>query len=448
MKTSLWKQRIGYGAADFACNLIWQMISLYLLFFYTDIMKLNPGSVSLMFVVTRVIDAGTDLLIGYCIDHTHTRWGQSRPYFLFGAIPFALFAILAFTVPGLSSSGKLIYAYITYIGLSFMYTVVNIPLASILPNLSDDANERTNLSTARKFFGFLGSTIVSSCSLSMVAFFGKGNQAVGYQRVMIIFGIIGCLVFFFTFATVRENEVTKVAKEKVTLAQTIKSLGQNGPWKTFALNILFMWTGYFLQSSALIYYFTYYVGSASLATTVATIMSIVPMLVNFLVPALAKRIGKRNLYVTSAGIQLAGLAILWISKTQTTMIIVGALIMAAGYGMKESIYFSIQADPVDYGEWKTGINTAGTLSSINGFLGKCAQAIAGGVGGLMLARSGYVAQASVQTGTALTAIKAMYVYIPLILLVCSIITMMFYTLDKEYPKIKAELDNRKQSTQK
>lgn len=89
VKQQIWKQRIGYGVSDFACNLIWQMISLYLLYFYTDVMSLSAKSIAFMFVVTRFIDGGTDLLIGYCIDHTNTRWGKSRPYFLFGAIPFA-----------------------------------------------------------------------------------------------------------------------------------------------------------------------------------------------------------------------------------------------------------------------------------------------------------------------------------------------------------------------
>ena len=138
VKQQIWKQRIGYGVSDFACNLIWQMISLYLLYFYTDVMSLSAKSIAFMFVVTRFIDGGTDLLIGYCIDHTRTRWGKSRPYFLFGAIPFALFAVLAFSVPDISQSGKLIYAYVTYIGLSFTYTVVNIPMASILPSLTTD----------------------------------------------------------------------------------------------------------------------------------------------------------------------------------------------------------------------------------------------------------------------------------------------------------------------
>lgn len=439
----LWKQRVGYGVSDLACNLIWQMISLYLLYFYTDVMKLNAVSVSLMFVITRFIDGGTDLLIGYCIDHTHTRWGKSRPYFLFGAIPFALFAVLTFSVPNISEGGKLVYAYITYIGLSFMYTVVNIPMASILPALSADMHERTMLSTTRKFFAFLGSTIVSSCSLGMVAYFGRGSEARGYQVVMGIFGLIGCLLFFFTFATVKER-VIEIEQKKVSIRETLKSLAANGPWKIFALNIMFMWTGFFLQSSALIYYFSYNVEDKAMATMVASIMAIIPMIANFLVPAISKALGKRNLYVVSASIQFIGLVLIWLAGLNKSLILVGAFISAIGYGMKESIYFSIQADPIDYGEWKTGINAAGTLSSINGFLGKCAQALAGGAGGMLLAWGRYQANAEVQQATALTAIKTMYIYIPLILLVLSVFTMMFYNLDHQYPVIKKELEARNQ----
>lgn len=440
-KSSLWKQRIGYGVSDFACNLIWQMISLYLLYFYTDIMGLNAAAISIMFVITRVIDGGTDLLVGYWIDKTKSKWGKSRPWFLFGAVPFAVFSVLAFSVPDISQTGKLIYAYITYIGLSFTYTVVNIPMASILPSLTSDVNERTMLSTSRKFFGFLGATIVSAFSLSLVNYFGGSNEALGFRIVMIIFGFIGCILFFTTFATVREREVE--VETKVTLMDTVKSLASNKPWKLFALNILFMWTGFFIQSSALIYYFAVNVGNKAMATMVASVMSIVPMIVNFLVPALSKKLGKRNLYVVSAIIQFLGLIIIMLANINTNIIIFGAVVSAIGYGMKESIYFSMQADPVDYGEWKTGINASGTLSSVNGFLGKCAQAIAGGIGGALLAVGGYKANATIQPESALLAIKAMYLYIPMILLILSCITMMFYTLDNEYPTIKKELEERK-----
>ena len=111
--------------------------------------------------------------------------------------------------------------------------------------------------------------------------------------------------------------------------------------------------------------------------------------------------------------------------------------------MKESIYFSMQADPVDYGEWKTGVQAAGLLSSVNGFLGKVAQAVAGGIGGMLLACGMYNAEAETQTPEALTAIKAMYLYIPMVLLVCSIITMTFYKLDEQFPQIQADLAKRR-----
>lgn len=440
VKQQIWKQRIGYGVSDFACNLIWQMISLYLLYFYTDVMSLSAKSIAFMFVVTRFIDGGTDLLIGYCIDHTHTRWGKSRPYFLFGAIPFALFAVLAFSVPDISQSGKLIYAYVTYIGLSFTYTVVNIPMASILPSLTTDTQERTALSTTRKFFAFLGSTVVSYTALKLVDSLGKGSEALGFRIVMIIFGFIGCLLFFFTFATVKERVNT--AAESVSLKESLISLGKNKPWLIFALNIIFMWTGFFLQTSAIVYYYTAVIGSKELSVTIATIMSIVPMAANFLVPALAGRMGKRNLYVGSAAIQLAGLVVILFAGINHGAILAVAVVTALGYGMKESIYFSMQADPVDYGEWKTGVNTAGSLSAINGFLGKVAQAAAGGISGALLAWGAYQGGASAQSSNAVLAIKAMYLYIPMLLLICSIVTMMFYNLDKIYPQIKAVLDSR------
>lgn len=443
-KLFLYRQRFGYGMGDFACNLIWQVISLYLLYFYTDVMKLDPAAVAAMFVVCRVIDAVTDVLVGFAIDKTRSRWGKSRPWFLFGAIPFAVSAFLAFSVPNITPDGKLIYAYATYIFLSFMYTVVNIPLASILPAMTDDVNERTVLATWRKFFAFLGSTIVSATALTLVQLVGRGSEALGFRIVMGIFGIVGCLCFFLTFALVRENNLQECEKQ-ATLKETARSLAHNTPWKLFALNIMFMWTGYFLQSSALIYYYKYYIGSTSLSSLVATIMTMIPMAANLTVPFLAKRLGKRNLYSSAAAVQLAGLAVIFLADMNHSLIIAGAVISACGYGIKESIYFSMQADPVDYGEWKTGIQAAGTLSSINGFLGKVAQAIAGGISGLLLAWGAYNDSAVVQTAEALFAIKAMYLYIPMLLLVLSIITMAFYKLDSQFADIQKDLAQRREA---
>lgn len=441
----LWKQRISYGAADFACNLIWNMISLYLLYYYTDVANLNGLAIAAMFVVCRVIDGITDLLIGWCIDRTSTRWGKSRPYFLWGAIPFAVFAWLCFSVPeGLSETAKIAYCYVTYIGLSFMYTVVNIPLASILPALTEDAQERTNLATSRQFFGFLGATVVSMFGLNLVDRLGNGSQAAGFRWVMLIFGIIGTLVFFFTFFNVRET-VQKQEDEKVGLKESLHSLAHNGPWKVFALNILFMWGGYFLQTGALVYYYTAVIGSRELSVTIATIMSLVPAFANLMVPLLSKRMQKRTLFEVASGIQLAGILLIWLGGLNTALILTGAFISAAGYGMKNSIYFSMQADPVDYGLWKTGVDTAGSLSSVNGFLGKVAQAAAGGLSGLLINWGGYVGGMQTQTANALLAIRCMYLYIPMICIVISMIIMLFYNLDGIYPQIAASLKEREET---
>ena len=414
VKIGLWRQRIGYGSSDFACNLIWQMISLYLLYFYTNVMHLNAGAVSIMFLVTKVIDGISDLIVGFLIDKTNTRWGKSRPWILFGAVPFGVTAVLAFSVPNISQTGMLIYAYITYILLSTSYTIVNIPMASILPALSEDPHERTVLASCRTFFSSVGSTVVSAFALTLVDKFGNGNEALGFRIVMILFGVIGCLVFFFCFFNTKERVTIK--QEKVSLKANISCLLHNGPWKLFALNIVWFFGGYVIQASAVIYYFTYVVQNTALVQIVATITTLVPVVTNLLAPFLVKLTSKRNLMVGGSVVHAVGLLI---------------------------IFFAMQPDPVDYGEWKSGVNTAGTLSAVNGFIGKVGMAIASSIGAALLQFGGFDATLTVQTTTAQSYITAMYIWVPIVMNIASIITMLFYNLDKIYPQIIKELDERR-----
>ncbi|MGF7495891.1 MFS transporter [Lactococcus lactis] len=442
-KLFIWRQRIGYGSADFACNLIWQMISLYLLYYYTDVAKLDGMQIASMFIICRLIDAITDLLFGYVIDKTSTRWGKSRPYFLWGAVPFAIFAFLTFSVPSsLSESATLIYCYLTYTGLSIMYTVVNIPMASILPALTDDPQERTNLATTRQFFAFLGSTLISLLGLKLVSFFGNGNDAAGFKYTMFVFGVVGAGVFVFTFFNVRELPNRGKIGQKLNLSSALVSLKNNGPWKIFAVNIIFMWIGYFLQAGALIFYYNSVVGSQNLSVVVATIMSLVPVISNLTVPFLARLYSKKNLFIIAAVVQIFGCVVIWLAHSNYFTIIIGAIISALGYGVKTSIYFSMQADPVDYGIWKTGIDTAGLQSAINGFLGKIAQAISGGLSGVLIAWGGYKGGELIQTDKALNSITIMYLFLPIILNAISVVVMLFYKLDKIYPQIQKDLNER------
>lgn len=441
VKIGLWRQRIGYGSSDFACNLIWQMISLYLLYFYTNVMHLNAGAVSIMFLVTKFIDGVSDLIVGYLIDKTNTRWGKSRPWILFGAIPFGVTAVLAFSVPDIGQTGMLIYAYVTYILLSTSYTIVNIPMASILPALSENPHERTVLASCRTFFSSVGSTVVSAFALTLVDKFGNGNEALGFRIVMIIFGVIGCLVFFFCFFNTKERVM--VQAEKVSLKANISCLLHNGPWKLFALNIVWFFGGYVIQASAVIYYFTYVVQNVAMVQIVATITTLVPIVTNLLAPFFVKLTSKRKLMIGGSAVHAGGLLLIFFGGTNVSVLIGGAVIAAAGYGLKGSMHFAMQPDPVDYGEWKSGVNTAGTLSAVNGFIGKVGMAIASSIGAALLQFGGFDAVLSVQSATAQSYITTMYIWVPIVMNIATIITMMFYNLDKIYPQIIKELDERR-----
>ncbi|WP_099224007.1 MFS transporter [Listeria costaricensis] len=438
---SKWQQRIGYGASDLACNLIWQMITLYLMYFYTDVFGLAAVQVSLLFLVTRVIDGFSDVLMGIIIDKTNTRWGKSRPYFLIGAIPFGLLGVLAFFVPDIGDVGKLVYAYITYIGLSIAYTMVNIPMASILPSLTSDTNERTVLVTFRMIFAVIGSTIVSVLTMPLVQMLGGGSEQQGFFFTMLIFAVVGTLLFFFTFRNVEEK--VKIRKEQVTVKEAFTALKGNKPWYIFAVNILFMWGSVFLMSGSLIYYYTYNVGRPDIAGVIAGIGSFVPLAGTVITPWLSQKWIKKRIFMLGSVINLLGFVVMFLANVNVPLLIVGAIVMAFGSGLRQAIYFSMQADPVDYGEFKTGVSAAGVLSAINGFLGKVAMALTGAMSGFMLAWGGYVAGAE-QTTSALFAIKLNYLILPAILVIISMIIMSFYDLDKIYPAIRKELDRRLQ----
>lgn len=436
--STLWRQRVGYGIADLSCNLVWQLISLYLMFFYTDVMELPAYYVGIMFLVTRLVDGVADVLMGLVIDNTTTRWGRCRPYLLIGAVPFGLLCVLAFYVPDFGTTGKLIYAFLTYLCLSFLYTIVNIPFCAMLPFITNDSRERTTLSTVRILLGSLGSTIVAVATLPLVNTLGKGNQTQGFFYTAIVFGVIATFFLLISFRNVEEK--ISITQERMTLKRAWTGLKSNQPWFVFALNIFLMWGAFFFQTGALVYFFHYYVGNVELTAIIAGISTFVPLLGTLTVPALASRMKKRHVYLVASSINLIGMAVMIVSGVQTLGLMVGAVILSLGAGQRTAIYFSMQADPVDYGVWKTGINTAGILTSINGFLGKVAMAGAGAITGILLSSGGYVANQT-QNETALLAIKSCYLYIPAALIIASMIWIgRFYRLDDHYEAIRADLD--------
>ncbi|MCM3340883.1 MFS transporter [Paenibacillus sp. MER TA 81-3] len=166
-----WKERISYGLGDTASNLVFQMITMYLMFVYTDVYGLNVAAIGTLFLVARIIDAFDSPIIGVLIDRTNTKWGKSRPYFLWLAVPFAIVAVLTFMTPDFGDTGKLVYAHITYITLGILYAAINLPLTSLLPSMTSNSQERTVVNSVRMIFGQLGGLVVVGIALmSMLSY--------------------------------------------------------------------------------------------------------------------------------------------------------------------------------------------------------------------------------------------------------------------------------------
>jgi len=172
------KEKIGFGLGDTASNLFFQTFMLFLLYFYTDVYGISAGVAGTMFLVTRIWDSVNDPIMGIIGDRTKTKWGKFRPYLLWLAIPFGIIGVLTFTTPDFSTSGKIIYAYITYTLMMMIYTAINIPYSALMGVVSKNAIQRTSFSQYRFVFAFIGAFIVQGTMLPMVNSFGADDTSV------------------------------------------------------------------------------------------------------------------------------------------------------------------------------------------------------------------------------------------------------------------------------
>lgn len=435
-----WKKRIGYGIGDLGCNLVFSTMASYLMVFYTDVFGITAAAAGTMMLVTKFIDALTDTGMGMIVDRTHTRWGQGRPYFVLGAVPFAVFTFLTFYIPDLGSTGKLVWAYVTYCLLCTAYTVVNIPLNTIVPRLTSDVHERDILVSTRMICAMVGTAIVMSITAPMVKFFGGGNEAKGYLTTMTIYGIVAILIFFITFANTKEVVPPTVNNEKTSLKESLKGLtGQ--AWILFLLN-LFYFSLYVVRNTTVLYYFKYNLGRTEWLSLVGIlgILSGLPMLLAL--PALEKKFSKRSLMFFSVGLYIAGDLLIFIGKNSAACLLGGLIITGLGiYGIF-GITFAMQPDVIDYSEYQKNSSIAGLIAAFQGFFVKGGMGLTSFVIGAFLKNGGYVAN-TVQTPKALSYIEICFIWIPIVLCVIIAGLTYFYKLDSIRGAMTEELEGRR-----
>lgn len=172
------REKFCYGFGDLASCLYWQTFMLYFTYFYTDVFLLPAGIAATMFLITRIFDGVNDPIMGMIADRTETRWGKFRPYLLWFAIPLAIAGILTFTTPNFGLTGKTIWAYITFMLVMIIYTIINIPYTSLLGVISPNSNERTSVSSIKFIFAFAAGIIISATLLPLTQKLGENNESV------------------------------------------------------------------------------------------------------------------------------------------------------------------------------------------------------------------------------------------------------------------------------
>lgn len=434
-----WGKRIGYGIGDLGCNLVFSTMASYLMVFYTDVFGITAAAAGTMMLVTKFIDALTDTGMGLIVDRTHTKWGQGRPYFLIGAVSFAVFTFLTFYIPDFGSGGKLVWAYVTYCLLCTAYTVVNIPLNTIVPRLTSDIHERDILVSTRMVCAMAGTAIVMSITAPLVEFFGKGNEARGYLVTMTIYGIVAMLIFFVTFASTKEVVPTTVNQKHSILSDFKGLTGQ--AWILFLLN-LFYFSLYVVRSTTVIYYFKYNLGRTDWLSLVGIlgILSGLPMLL--LLPSLEKKFSKRSLMFFSVALYIVGDLLIFIGRNSAACLLIGLVITGLGiYGIF-GITFAMQPDVIDYSEYKKNASVSGLIAAIQGFFVKGGMGLTSFIIGAFLKNGGYVANA-VQTEKALSYIEICFIWIPVVLCLLIAVLTYFYKLDGIRGEMTVELEKRR-----
>lgn len=441
-----WKERISYGLGDTASNLIFQMTTLYLMYFYTDVFGLNPAAVAILFLVARVIDAIAEPFIGVMIDRTQTKWGKCRPYFLWLAVPFSVTSVLMFLTPDFGDTGKLVYAYISYTMLGIMYSGINLPLSAILPSLTSNSNERTVINTVRMVFAVIGVVIVSAGTMPLVNAFGGGDEAKGFLVTIILFSVIALLLFLNMFANTKER-VKAIDEKPLPLSVGIKALKGNTPWLIMLLLGLFLWITTSIQGQTSIYYMTYYMKKPELIPIVNS-MQLLMIVSMVFAPLAVKKIGKRNTILCGSVVSILGyiIAIFGGNALSVPLLLSGLLISGLGMGVGAGLIFAMMADTVDYGEWKSGVRAQGLLYSASSFGVKVGMGLGGALGGWILSMGGYVANNTAQSESALASISFNYLVAPIIGQIIMIILLLFYRLDKIQPLMSRELEERRNAS--
>lgn len=440
-------ERLAYGFGDFGCNIIYTAMSAFLLFYYTDYAGVSAFAVGTIMMVSRLFDGISDIIMGVIVDRTKSKYGKARPWILRMCIPFAISRVLLFSVPtSWAETPKLIYVFITYNLVStVVYTAINVPYSALNALMTQNPYERSVLSIFRNLLATAGTLTINIFTLPLVEFFG--NNALAWTKTFFIFGIVAIIAFLYTFWGTKERvksvaQLQSTENNDVPVLVGIKALFKNKYWIMMTGMLALFFLMYAINGGSTVYYAKDILGDKNLVGTINGIFNIVQICGMFFIAMMIKKFGKRNIFALGLVLDIIGMLILNYSNGVMSLIIISSVIRGLGNACGGATMWAMVSDTIDYGEWKTGYRTEGLVNSACSFGWKIGNGIGSALLGLILEAGGYVGTAITQTETALFSIEICFISIPIAIYIIGLVIMSFYHLDKEFPDIIRDLNNR------
>lgn len=394
-------ERVSYGCGDLGCNIIYSAMSAFLLFYYTNYADVSAAAVGSIMLISRILDGFSDLTMGIIVDRTKSKYGKARPWILRMAIPFAISAILLFSVPSsLGVTSKLIYIFITYNLVStVIYTAINVPYATLNSLITQDQYERGVLSIFRMILATCGTLIINGLTLPLVEHFGNNLSA--WTKTFFIFGIASIIVFFITFTGTKERvkAVKQNKNEVIPFKIGIKSLFRNKYWIQITLCLVCIFIVFAINGGSSVYYAKFILGDEKLFAPINMVSNVSQIIAMFMVAPFIKKFGKRNVLIVGSIILISSNVMFIIAGQNYIGVISASAIKGIGSAGIAATMFAIVSDTIEYGEWKTGYRTEGLINSASSFGFKVGNGLGSAILGGVLSIGGYVGTSATQSNS-------------------------------------------------
>lgn len=442
-------EKIGFGSGDAAVNVVWSAVTIILMYFYTDVYALNPAHIGWLMFLPRLIDAFSDVFMGMYTDSHIMRRGRYRPYFLIFAVPFGLAIMLMFTTPDFSYTGKLIYAYLTYILMILVFTAITIPYIALPGVLTPDPQERLSANGYRLFFAKVASLMVNIFVPIFAKYYaeqhGDTELAKGYQIAMAVMAVMATALFFFCYFTTTERVKHKNVHHPI--GQQLGLLLRNSQWTILALVCVIGTMGYVLRGQIALYYAQYFLGgSAKMQAAFVTTGIIGNILAMVASTWITKRMCKIQLFRWSQLItfMLCVLMYLVVKPEDVTAAFVFYFLINFIVDLQGPVFWSLISESVDYGQVKSGERVCGLAFGGISWCQKMGMSLAGGMGGMLLVYFKYLQPvdgvAQVQSDFTVNGLSLMLTIIPGVFhLAMGLLMFKYFVTDKYYNENIREL---------